>query len=140
VPSFTGLTREQCKWLAEQGQLKIKFDGKGERVITQSLPAGSPIVGEDGKPIKVLLTLGDLPGATQAQGTKGIMPELRGKTKRQALALLAPLGLHVSFKGEGVVRSQFPPAGRAIQTNMPCELNCDLPVANTTSSGSGGKS
>jgi hypothetical protein len=53
---------------------------------------------------------------------------LRGKTKRQALALLAPLGLKVSFTGEGIVRSQFPPVGRSLKTIGSCDLSCDLPA------------
>ncbi|HJT23884.1 MAG TPA: penicillin-binding transpeptidase domain-containing protein, partial [bacterium] len=136
VPAFTGLTREQCKWLAQRQGLKIKFDGKGERVTAQSQPAGEALPTENNKPVKLVLTLGDPPVET----AKGVMPELRGKTKRQALALLAPLGAHVNFKGEGVVRSQFPPAGRVIQNGTPCDLSCDVPVANTVSAGRGGNS
>lgn len=136
VPSFTGLTCEQCKWLAQREDLTIKFDGKGERVVAQSQPAGEALPVENNKPAKVLLTLGEPQGET----AKGVMPELRGKTKRQALALLAPLGVNVNFKGEGVVRAQFPPAGRTVQSGTPCDLSCDVPVANTSSAGKEGNS
>ncbi len=136
VPAFTGLTPEQCKWLAQEDGLKIKFNGKGERVVSQSQPAGEALQSENNKPAKLFLTLGE----PQGENAKGVMPELKGKTKRQALALLAPLGMHVNFKGEGVVRSQFPPAGRAVQNGTPCDLSCEVPVANMASAGREGNS
>jgi beta-lactam-binding protein with PASTA domain len=115
----------------------LKFQGAGERVILQSLPSGSPLSNDENESVKVVLTLGALSTEPIA---KGIMPDLRGKTKRQALALLAPLGLKVNFKGEGIVRSQFPSVGRALQDGTSCELNCEIPVANVSDSGPGGNS
>ncbi len=136
VPSFKGLTREQSRWLAQESGLRIKFNGPGDRVVDQSLPAGGKLAPENNKPIKMVLTLGT-PAASLAQG---VMPDLRGKTKRQALALLAPLGVRVNFKGEGVVRSQFPPAGRTVRDGVPCDLSCEVPVAKTASGGGEGHS
>ena len=123
VPAFTGLTKEQCKWLADRDGLGLKFVGKGERVIGQSETAGVPLP-KDESTENIILTL----GAQAETGTRGLMPDLRGKTKRQALALLSPLGVRVNFKGEGVVKNQFPPAGRTVEINTPCDVNCDLPV------------
>ena len=136
IPSFVGLTQEQCKWIAQRNGLTIKFNGLGKRVAVQSAPPGAPLPMERHEESKILLTMGD-PRIDQA---KGLMPELRGKTKRQALALLAPLGVRVNFKGEGVVRAQFPPAGRSIENNAPCDLSCDVPVAKSVPLGQGGNS
>lgn len=136
APSFIGLTREQCKWLAQDDGLQIQFAGKGGKIVSQSQPPGTPLPAQNGKSVRVVLTLGE----PQAEEAKGIMPDLRGKTKRQAMALLAPLGVRISFKGEGLVRSQFPLAGRALLANTPCELNCNLPVAKTAQAGAGGNS
>ena len=63
------------------------------------------------------------------------MPDLRGKTKRQALALLAPLGVKVNFRGEGIVRSQFPPAGRSVVINTACDISCEVPVSKVAYAG-----
>ena len=134
VPAFTGLTKEQCKWVANRDGLGLQFEGKGERVIGQSLAAGVPIPKDEGSG-KIILTLGT-PVETEANG---VMPDLRGKTKRQALALLSPLGVRVNFKGQGIVKTQFPPAGRAVQANTPCDINCDLPVTKIAAA-SGGNS
>lgn len=125
IPAFVGLTREQCRWLARRNGVTIQFNGKGKRVAVQSAPVGEPLPTAHMDSFRILLTLGDL----QNVQAKGAMPELRGKTKRQALALLAPLGLRVNFRGEGVIRSQFPPAGRMVDSNSGCDLACDLPVA-----------
>jgi membrane peptidoglycan carboxypeptidase len=136
VPSFAGLTPSQCKWLAQDHRLKVKFDGKGQRIVAQSQPAGTPLSTDPKQQANITLTLGE-PESNQSSGQ---MPNLDGKTKRQALALLAPLGVHVNFKGEGVVRSQFPSPGRTVTNNTPCELNCEVPVAKTDAAPSGGNS
>jgi hypothetical protein len=87
---------------------------------------------EKNLPLFATLTLGSAVPATVADSTlagpSGAMPDLRGKTKRQALALLAPLSLKVNFTGEGIVRSQFPPVGRSLKTFNSCDLNCDIPA------------
>ncbi len=126
VPSFEGLTPAQCKWLAVASGLNLKFTGRGERVVAQSAAVGAPLMAGDQNPNNLVLTLGK-PEISQAGG---LMPNLQGKTKRQALALLSPLGLKVNFHGEGVIRSQFPPVGRTVSAEMTCELNCDVPMAS----------
>jgi cell division protein FtsI/penicillin-binding protein 2 len=136
VPSFAGLTKDQCEWLAEASGLNLKFTGRGPRVVAQSAPAGAPLMAGDQNPGRLVLTL----GKPEIASNGGLMPELRGKTKRQALALLAPLGVRVNFRGEGVVRSQFPLAGRSVASNMACELNCDLPVSKASLGRAGGSS
>lgn len=136
IPAFVGLTQEQCKWLAGRNGIRVVFNGKGTRVALQSATPGSPLPQEDLVHFKVLLTMGEL----EAGQARGPMPDLRGKTKRQALALLAPLGLKVNFRGEGVVHTQFPPAGRIVEPNTPCDLACDIPVADTRGLDPGGRS
>jgi stage V sporulation protein D (sporulation-specific penicillin-binding protein) len=126
LPSFLGLTPAQGRLLGRDRQVKVKFTGKGGTIVAQVPPAGTYPADEKDPLLTVHLTLGDaLPIAFGAPGT---MPDLRGKTKRQALALLAPLGLKVNFTGEGIVRGQFPPAGRSLKTYGSCDLSCDIPA------------
>jgi membrane peptidoglycan carboxypeptidase len=136
VPSFAGLTRDQCEWLAEACGLTLKFTGRGPRVVAQSAAPGAPLMAGEQNPGKVVLTL----GKPEIAAMGGLMPELRGKTKRQALALLAPLGLKVNFQGEGVVRSQYPTAGRSVGPDAACQLNCDVPVSKASAVPVGGHS
>jgi cell division protein FtsI/penicillin-binding protein 2 len=135
VPSFEGLTPEQCKWLAVASGLNLSFTGRGERVVAQSAAPGAPLMAGDQNPDNLVLTL----GKPEISSAGGLMPDLRGKTKRQALALVAPLGLKVNFRGEGVVRAQYPTAGRPVNSDMSCEMNCDVPLAGV-SKFDGGKS
>lgn len=132
LPSFVGLTRSQGKLLSHDRQVKIKFAGKGPKIVAQTPAAGSYSADDKTLSSTVTLTLGSQAPATNASAgnmvSAGTMPDLRGKTKRQALALLAPLGLNVNFTGEGVVRTQFPPVGRSLKTFNSCDLNCDIPA------------
>jgi cell division protein FtsI (penicillin-binding protein 3) len=50
------------------------------------------------------------------------MPDLRGQPLRQALAMLAPLGVRVEIQGSGVVVQQTPVAGAALQSGKPARL------------------
>lgn len=140
VPSFAELTPVQCKWLARQAGFELKFTGKGRRVVAQSIKPGTRLGSDDTD--SVVLGLGSPDESADASGGSrgtGVMPDLRGKTKRQALAMVAPLGIKVNFHGEGVIRSQFPLPGRAVEADGLCELNCDLPLTDAQAS-TGGRS
>ena len=50
------------------------------------------------------------------------MPDLRGQPLRQALAMLAPLGVRIEVQGRGVVVQQTPAAGAALQSGKPARL------------------
>jgi cell division protein FtsI (penicillin-binding protein 3) len=50
------------------------------------------------------------------------MPDLRGQPLRQALAMLAPLGVKVEMQGRGVVVQQVPAAGAALPPGKPVRL------------------
>jgi cell division protein FtsI/penicillin-binding protein 2 len=128
VPSFTGLTQEQCRRLASRSGFKLRFTGKGRRAVAQSQPPRFKLQ-NDGKPFWMTVTLGE----PESLYSEGLMPDLKGKTKRQALALLAPLGVKVSFTGRGVVKAQFPQAGRSVSSGAACQLDCDVPVSKETS-------
>lgn len=125
VPAFQGLTETQCRRVAERAGVRLQFAGKGERAVAQSVRAGAP--GESGKPTRVTVTLGNPQVA--ASGDGGAMPDLRGKTKRQAIALLAPLGVRVNFRGQGLVRGQVPLPGANVSNGTMCDLSCETQAA-----------
>jgi len=70
---------------------------------------------------RVTVTLGQ----PVVAGAGGLMPDLRGKTKRQAIALLAPLGVRVNFRGQGLVRGQLPLPGVSVPNGAACDLSCE---------------
>jgi cell division protein FtsI (penicillin-binding protein 3) len=52
-----------------------------------------------------------------------VMPDLRGRTLRQALHMLAPLGVEVEIlDGRGLVVAQEPPAGAALEAGIQTRL------------------
>lgn len=125
VPSFVGLTREQSKRVAERAGLRLKFNGRGGRVTAQSDKFGTRLDSRE-KNRNIRLMLGEFETFT---GGKGVMPDLRGKTKRQALSLLAPLGVKVNFKGKGIILSQYPSPGTVVSGGILCLVNCEMPAA-----------
>ncbi|HEU4366693.1 MAG TPA: penicillin-binding protein [Methylomirabilota bacterium] len=52
----------------------------------------------------------------------GLMPELRGQTLRQALAILAPLGAVVKVQGRGRVKDQTPAPGESMDPTVAVRL------------------
>ena len=57
------------------------------------------------------------------------MPNVKAKTKRQALAVLAPLKVEVEMAGQGLVVDQAPPAGTRLETTAAVRLTFAPPTA-----------
>jgi len=60
--------------------------------------------------------------ATEAEPIAGLMPDLRGRTLRQALAMLAPLGVRVELAGRGRVAQQTPVPGERVHEDAVARL------------------
>jgi hypothetical protein len=57
------------------------------------------------------------------------MPDVHGKTKRQVLALLAPLRVEVDMTGRGSVVQQDPAPGTPLDPGLTVRLTLDAPGA-----------
>jgi cell division protein FtsI (penicillin-binding protein 3) len=55
-------------------------------------------------------------------GVPGLMPDLRGRSAREAALLAARLGLIVELKGSGRVRAQTPEPGQEVEAGSACVL------------------
>jgi hypothetical protein len=53
---------------------------------------------------------------------EGTMPDLRGRSLRHALSMLAPLRLEVEISGHGQVARQVPEPGASIEPGMAATL------------------
>jgi cell division protein FtsI (penicillin-binding protein 3) len=53
------------------------------------------------------------------------LPDFRGLSAREALRVLTKIGLTARLKGDGIVTSQTPAPGTAIEPGMPCELRLE---------------
>jgi cell division protein FtsI (penicillin-binding protein 3) len=69
------------------------------------------------------------PIVDDAAGDSRVMPELRGRTLRNALAALAPLGVGVKVDGRGLVVAQAPAPGAA----LPADTGVRLTLASAAS-------
>jgi cell division protein FtsI (penicillin-binding protein 3) len=59
-----------------------------------------------------------------ADNKQNLMPDLRGKTIKEALSVLNDLGIKWSISGSGVVAEQSIPPGQTINKRKTCILNC----------------
>jgi cell division protein FtsI (penicillin-binding protein 3) len=53
------------------------------------------------------------------------LPDFRGLSAREALRVLTKIGLTARLKGDGIVTSQTPAPGTAIEPGMACELRLE---------------
>jgi len=59
---------------------------------------------------------------TEAELSAGLMPDVRGRTLRRALAMLAPLGVRVELAGRGRVAQQTPVPGERVHEDAVARL------------------
>ncbi len=69
------------------------------------------------------------PGAGMSPDGELLMPDLSGKSLRQALALLGGLGVDVAVEGRGVVVRQTPAPGTPLTAGVSCRLELLPPAA-----------
>ncbi len=85
------------------------------------------IAPRDATPIQIVSGSASRAGASgeasgEMIGNRSGMPEVRGRTLRQALALLAPLGVRVELAGHGRVARQSPAAGEPLGADAVARL------------------
>jgi cell division protein FtsI/penicillin-binding protein 2 len=85
---------------------------------------------QPGNPINVAgpaVPLTIIPAARPSAVGQIVLPELRGLSGREALRVLARLGITPRMAGEGVVIDQDPPAGTTLDTGGSCRLALGRP-------------
>ncbi len=88
--------------------------GDAGHAITVAAPAAPPTI---------------VPASAPALAGQVVLPELRGLSLREALRVLARLGLTPRVSGEGVVIEQDPQPGTALETGGACRLALGRPAA-----------
>jgi len=68
------------------------------------------------------LTANDAKVSLVADGPPGTVPDLRGMSAREAIRRLATLGMNAHASGDGVVVSQLPEPGAALEPGTICQL------------------
>ena len=75
------------------------------------LPEVAPARGADAA------TLGEIVYAAAADGAL-LMPDLRGRSVRDAIRICAQLGLHLEARGDGRAEQQQPVAGASVEAGQ----------------------
>lgn len=106
VPNIVNLTAEQAQLeLVTQG-LSLEVTGSGPIILSQTPAAGSKVkVGTK--------VMGRREEAGTAPGTVTV-PDLTGKTMREAAEVLGRMGLRLNVTGSGLARMQQPSAGSKV--------------------------
>ncbi len=117
LPDVTNRRVDVAERLLREIGLKVETQEKGMLVARQEPAAGRTVpVGT-----QVRLTL------YSPSGNGGItvaMPDLVGRSLREAIGLLASRGLTAEVVGSGTVVAQEPEAGRAVERGHRCRLRC----------------
>ncbi|MEX1010803.1 MAG: penicillin-binding transpeptidase domain-containing protein [Balneolaceae bacterium] len=109
APSVIGMEAEEAEQLLRSMGIPVRITGKGDRVMAQMPEAGGQIgTGE-------VLQLERGEPTASADGQLVTIPELRGRSMRQATSLLYDLGLDIEMIGSGTIYNQFPEAGEQMR-------------------------
>jgi len=113
APIFSGIVRDVLRYLEVPPR-----DVPGVQIVTATPDAPATLPRE---PVLAGMT----PAIDEATAERA-MPDLRGKTLRQALAALAPLGVHVDVHGRGRVVSQAPAPLAPVDEGLTARLELSL--------------
>ena len=108
VPNLVGLTVDEASALLNTAGLLIRFIGSGGEILNQTPKAGAKV------PLHTQI-LAHLSGQ-EAQGEVRV-PDLTGKTMREAGEVLGWLGLRMNSSGSGVATGQEPEAQSLVPTD-----------------------
>ena len=119
APIFSAIGRDVLRYLDVPAR-----DVKAVQIEAMPSADRSPTSGSAG---------GISPAIVAAEPADGVarMPSLRGKTKRQVLALLAPLRVDVTMAGRGVVVDQDIAPGAPVDRGAMVRLTLDSPTIRT---------
>ena len=110
VPGVVNLEVEKAEQAVRQAGLVPIIEGDGVRVWGQT-PAGDSIVSPGSK---VLLYTGPLSARNEDQ-REVTLPDLSGRTIREAGQILGSLGLRLQVEGSGLASSQSPQPGTVVK-------------------------
>jgi cell division protein FtsI/penicillin-binding protein 2 len=116
------------KWpAAEAGRalirrgFRVRFVGQGPSVVAQEPQPRLPA--EEGQVVVLHLSAPESDDVAEHRQ----LPDLRGMTLREAATVAPQLGLRLNAVGSGVVISQDPPPGRAVQTGQTVTIRAGSP-------------
>lgn len=106
VPDVRGMNKVEAEKVLEDNGLTIKINGKGESIVSMDPYPGTTV--KEGAEIELSTRGSNI-------DKKVVVPDLKGKTRENAKALLENLGLTCTFEGEGDVYYQNTPKGTVVE-------------------------
>ncbi|MCR4425748.1 MAG: penicillin-binding transpeptidase domain-containing protein [Firmicutes bacterium] len=110
VPNVTGMTGDEAAAIMYSARLGMRAEGTGPIVTNQVPKAGSQV--NAGTTVIVYFGHEEL---YNLESIEVEVPDVTGKTLKEAALVLGARGLGVAPKGSGIVRSQDPPAGTRVR-------------------------
>ena len=120
LPDVTNFNVYQAKTVLKEFKFDVRTEGNGGYVVSQQPAPG--LLLEAGEVVK--LVLGDV--ATEVSQTNKV-PDVMGKSIREAIEILVGAGFDPVSKGTGYVVSQQPKPNSK-PSNRKCEIVCKQPV------------
>jgi len=117
MPDLAGLTQEEAAAKLASLGVQVRTVGSGSAVIGQWPPTSAHIPAD--KPVELVLA--------NPQGYEPRVPDVRGMTVRQAIAVLSAAGIKTCLEGSGVVVSQDPRPGSRPSRNAPVIVRSERP-------------
>jgi cell division protein FtsI (penicillin-binding protein 3) len=126
APIFSAIGREALRYLNVSPR-----DSSPVPIVRGELAAATPSGARPGETPPSTAVPGDVPGPAPAAlvepaalGADGlpVMPHLAGLSLRQAMGVLAPLGVRLEISGRGVVTAQSPAPGAPLAPGSVCRL------------------
>ena len=100
------MNKVEAEKVLEDNGLTIKINGKGDSIVSMDPYPGTTV--KEGAEIELSTRGSNI-------DKKVVVPDLKGKTRENAKALLENLGLTCTFEGEGDVYYQNTPKGTVVE-------------------------
>ena len=123
VPSLVNLPLQDARQLAYEAGFNLKVDGNYALVTRQVPPAGAKLP----KGTTILVEAKEA-GVAAAGQTR--VPDLTGRTLREAASLLAAQGLRLSSEGTGLAGSQNPAPGSLVPAGTTVHIVFQTPSSS----------
>ncbi len=121
VPSIVNLPVEEARRVARAAGFEISFEPGGVPYVTRQFPLPGATAYKGG--VMTATTILPPPGPEKVH-----VPDLRGKSLRQAAETLALKGLLMEAEGRGVVTAQDPPAESVVPEGTPVSVRFAPPA------------
>ncbi|AXJ00342.1 cell division protein FtsI (penicillin-binding protein 3) [Cyclonatronum proteinivorum] len=135
APQLTGLYAGHAQRKAEGLGLKVAVSGEGTRVASQYPAAGQEM--QENQLVRLQLET-IVQGEAGEDQLRSTVPDVRGLSMREAVAVLHEAGYDIQRNGSGTVAAQFPEAGAVMQRGRPVIIRGRAPGMEMLISDRGG--